>query len=94
MRRRPVRVEQPPATLPPITVSDPRHDFPKVERLLRYGQPIEITKRNRVIAKLIPIAPAAKPEWPDFLGRLKQIYGGKKLKVTAAQRIAEERDRY
>ncbi len=77
-----------------VSVSDLRHNFAAVERMLRQGETVEITKRNRVIGKLIPVAPEAKPEMPDFMARLRRIYGNRKLKVSAAQRIAEERDRY
>ena len=71
--------------------------------MLRRGETIEITKRKRVVAKLMPltpeekvapVAPVVKPQLPDFMGRLRKIYGNRVLKMTAARRIAEERDRY
>ncbi len=76
------------------SVRDLRYNFPAVERMLRQGETIEITKRKRVIGRLSPVVPAEKPKMPDFMARLKRIYGTRVLKVTAAQRIAEERDRY
>ena len=76
------------------SVRDLRYNFPAVERMLRDGEAIEITKRKRVIGTLTPVAPPAKPQMPDFMARLKRIYGNRKLKVTVAQRIAEERERY
>jgi antitoxin (DNA-binding transcriptional repressor) of toxin-antitoxin stability system len=76
------------------SVRDLRYNFPAVERMLRQGETIEITKRKRVIGTLTPAMPPAKPKLPDFMARLKSIYGNRKLKVSAAQRIAEERDRY
>ena len=76
------------------SVRDLRYNFPAVERMLRQGETIEITKRKRVIGKLSPVEPEAKPKLPDFMARLQRIYGNKVLKVTAAQRIREERDRY
>jgi antitoxin (DNA-binding transcriptional repressor) of toxin-antitoxin stability system len=76
------------------SVRDLRYNFPAVERMLRQGETIEITKRKRVIGKLSPVEPEAKPKLPDFMARLRRIYGNKVLKVTAAQRIREERDRY
>ena len=76
------------------SVRDLRYNFPAVERMLRQGETIEITKRKRVIGKLSPVEPATKPKLPNFMARLRRIYGNKVLKVTAAQRIREERDRY
>lgn len=76
------------------SVRDLRYNFPAVERMLRQGETIEITKRKRVIGKLMPVEPEVKPQTPDFMARLRKIYGNRKLKVSGAQRIAEDRDRY
>jgi antitoxin (DNA-binding transcriptional repressor) of toxin-antitoxin stability system len=75
------------------SVRDLRYRFRDVEELLREGEPIEITKRKRVIARLVASPPAAPGRRPDFLARLERIYGSKRLKVTAAKLIAEERSR-
>jgi len=51
------------------------------------------TKRKRVIARLVPErSQAATPALPDFLARLKGIYGNKKLKVSGSEVIRAERD--
>jgi len=76
------------------TVRDLRYDFPRVELLLAEGEPVEITKRNKVIGTLVPPEASQKPiRIPDFLGRMKKIYGGKTLKVTGAELIRWDRDR-
>lgn len=72
------------------TVRDLRYDFPKIERALRAGEEIQITKRNRVIAKLVPSKEEA--ERPDFLARLHQIYGDKVLEVSGADLIGQDRE--
>jgi antitoxin (DNA-binding transcriptional repressor) of toxin-antitoxin stability system len=74
-----------------VSVRDLRYDFPKVEEILRSGEEIRITKRRRVIARLTP-EPIERPPLPDFLGRMKEIFGDKVLKVTGAQIISEDRD--
>jgi antitoxin (DNA-binding transcriptional repressor) of toxin-antitoxin stability system len=76
------------------SIRDLRYRFSKVEDLLREGEEIHITKRKRVIARLLPPEPAKGVEMPDFLGRLKKLYGNRKLKVSGAELIAKERDRY
>lgn len=75
------------------SVRDLRYDFAKVERLLRQGHEIRITKRRRVVARLVPERPEAKPAMPDFLAQLREIYGDRILPVTAAEIIAEGRNR-
>ena len=74
-----------------VSVRDLRYDFPKVEEMLRSGEEIRITKRRRVIARLTP-EPMDKPPLPDFLGRMKEIFGDKVLKVSGAEVISEDRD--
>jgi antitoxin (DNA-binding transcriptional repressor) of toxin-antitoxin stability system len=76
------------------SVRDLRYDFPKVEKMLAEGESIEITKRNRVVATLAPAGASDKPRYiPDFLGRMKKIYGEKVLKVSGAELIRWDRDR-
>jgi antitoxin (DNA-binding transcriptional repressor) of toxin-antitoxin stability system len=76
------------------SVRDLRYRFTEVEHLLREGEEIEITKRKRVIARLLPATPAVHPKRPDFKGWLKKTYGDKVLKVSGAQLLAKERDRF
>jgi antitoxin (DNA-binding transcriptional repressor) of toxin-antitoxin stability system len=73
------------------SIRDLRYQFRKVEDLLRQGEEIQITKRKRVIARLIPEGEKRKPEMPDFLARLKKIYRTP-LKVTGAEIIARDRE--
>ena len=75
------------------TVRDLRYDFPKVEKMLAEGESIEITKRGKVVAIFIPAGAPKKAEFPDFMGRLKKIYGDKVLKVSGAELVRRDRDR-
>jgi antitoxin (DNA-binding transcriptional repressor) of toxin-antitoxin stability system len=76
------------------TVRDLRYRFPEIENLLQEGEEVQITKRKRVIARLVPERPAAPVALPDFMAMLKEIYGNKKLKVTGADLIRADRNRY
>lgn len=76
------------------TVRDLRYRFREVENLLSEGEEIQITKRKRIIARLMPAQPPALPCQPDFLARLKKIYGSKPLKVSGAELVSRERGRY
>jgi antitoxin (DNA-binding transcriptional repressor) of toxin-antitoxin stability system len=76
------------------SVRDLRYHFSEVERLLQEGENIEITKRKRVIGHLLPVSSRAPRERPDFLARLRAIYGAKTLKVSGAELLARERSRY
>jgi antitoxin (DNA-binding transcriptional repressor) of toxin-antitoxin stability system len=76
------------------SVRDLRYRFSEVERLLQEGENIEITKRKRVIAHLLPLASHPPGQRPDFMARLRAIYGTKMLTVSGAELIARERNRY
>jgi antitoxin (DNA-binding transcriptional repressor) of toxin-antitoxin stability system len=76
------------------SVRDLRYNFPEIERRLRGGQKIEITKRGKVIAELSPAAPKAPAKMPDFRALLRKIYGDEVLAVSGAEIIAADRDRY
>lgn len=76
------------------SVRDLRYNFPKIERMLRAGNQIQITKRNKVIARLSPEEDDKRPEMPDFLGRMREIFGDRVLEPTNAELIAEDRDRF
>lgn len=76
------------------TVRDLRYRFSLVEELLREGQEIHITKRKRIIARLLPPAASGPIRMPDFGARMQAIFGKKKLEVSGAKLLARERDRF
>ena len=76
------------------SVRDLRYEFKKIERLLLQGEEIQITKRRRVIARLVPESEEVAKKMPDFMARVRRIYGDKMLAVSGADLISSDRDRY
>jgi len=76
------------------TVRDLRYAFTKIERLLRQGEEVQITKRRKVIARLVPEQEQTQVPVPDFLERLRSVYGKKVLKVSGTELIEKDRGRY
>jgi antitoxin (DNA-binding transcriptional repressor) of toxin-antitoxin stability system len=76
------------------TVRDLRYAFKEVEAHLAEGEEIEIVKRNKVIAKLVPVDAAAPVEKPDFLARMRKIHGDVILRPSNAELLALERERF
>ena len=76
------------------SLRDLRYSFKKVELLLRQGEEVQVTKRRHVIARLVPEQSPVPPELPDFMGRMRAIYGIKKLKVSGADLVSKDRSRY
>jgi antitoxin (DNA-binding transcriptional repressor) of toxin-antitoxin stability system len=58
------------------TVRDLRNNFPRVSEWIEGGEQVELTKRGKVIARIVPVRSKAKVvvTWPDFASRLKRIY--------------------
>jgi len=75
------------------SVRELRYSFKRIERLLQQGDEIQITKRRQVIARLVP-EPSARATMPDFVGRLRAIYGKETLKISGAELIEQDRNRY
>jgi antitoxin (DNA-binding transcriptional repressor) of toxin-antitoxin stability system len=72
-----------------VTVRDLRYSFPRVESWLNSGEQIEITKRGRPIARLVPASRVPKRlVKPDILAQLKEIWGER---VFTAQQVAAMR---
>lgn len=75
------------------SVRDLRYNFPRIERMLARGEKIRITKRGKLIGTLTPSSQEQKP-LPDFLGRMREIFGDRVLTPSGAEIISQGRDRY
>jgi antitoxin (DNA-binding transcriptional repressor) of toxin-antitoxin stability system len=59
---------------------------------LEAGEVVELRKRNRVVARIVPESPRTTPvEWPDFAARLKRNFGDRIL--PGADLLIEEREK-
>jgi antitoxin (DNA-binding transcriptional repressor) of toxin-antitoxin stability system len=77
-----------------VSVGDLRYRFTTIERLLRQGKEVLITKRRKVIARLVPDHGQSSVAVPDFLERLRSVYGRKMLKMSGAELLEKDRGRY
>jgi antitoxin (DNA-binding transcriptional repressor) of toxin-antitoxin stability system len=72
------------------TVADLRNHFRRVSAWLENGETVEIIKRGRRFARLVPAAATPrKPIKVDFAGQLRAIWG---QKVFSAEEIRAMRD--
>jgi hypothetical protein len=76
------------------SVTDLRRRFKKIELWLRKGWGVEVTYRNQVVGRLLPPNITSGRALPDFQARMRRIYGNKVFKVSGAELIARDRDRY
>ena len=75
--------------MPSVNLRELRNT-PQLLAWLDAGQVVELKKRNRVVARIVPESPRIeKVEWPDFAARLQRNYGDKIL--PGADLLIEER---
>ena len=81
------------------TVRQLRNEFPRIEAWVHEGESINISKRGKVIATLVPATgnalPAPRPPKVDIMARLQKTWGGRvftKEQVAAmrADELAED----
>jgi len=58
------------------TVRDLRNRFPRVAAWITAGQQVEITRRGKVFARLVPARPKKQPPFkmPDIMARLNETF--------------------
>ena len=79
-------------TMKKASVRDLRYHFPEIEAQLNKGEEIEVHKRKRVIARLLPVGPKAGA-YPDFSALRRRIFGREKARKTGTDLVSEERGR-
>lgn len=84
------------ALMKTATVADLRNDFRRVSAWVSEGQSVEITKRGRVVARLVPPdagaeGAAKKPfKMPDFAAQARAIWGNKKPMTDAEVKAMDD----
>ncbi len=74
------------------TVRDLRYHFVDIEARLGRGEQVEIRKRRKVIARLVPVR--SEPNvYPDFAEVRRRIFAGKKASSTGTQLVSSGRSR-
>lgn len=74
------------------TVRDLRYRFPEIEARLNKGEEIVIHKRQKPIARMLPVRPSAEG-YPDFSALSHRIFGRKKTRRTGTAVVSEGRGR-
>ena len=76
--------------MPSVNVRQLR-DSRQLFKWLDAGEVVELKKRNRVVARIVPESPKIQPvEWPDFEARAREIFGDRV--IPAVDILIEERN--
>lgn len=66
-----------------------QHNLAKVLRQVEEGQGVYITRRKKVVAKIMPPGDPAKVRLPDFSARARKTWG-KQWKGTSSDQLLDE----
>jgi antitoxin (DNA-binding transcriptional repressor) of toxin-antitoxin stability system len=69
-----------------VTIRDLRYRFSEVEARLQRGEEVEVRRRQRPIARLVPLRPTV--EYPDFAAVQAEIFGHRKRKMADGAELA------
>lgn len=69
-----------------ITIRDLRYRFSEVEARLQEGEEVEIRRRQRPIARLVPLRPTV--EYPDFTAVQRKIFGHRRRGMADGAELA------
>jgi antitoxin (DNA-binding transcriptional repressor) of toxin-antitoxin stability system len=74
------------------TVRDLRNSFARISRWLEAGELVEVTKRGRVFARILPASPpkGKRAPKPDILARLRSDFGDLVIPDEAFDEILRE----
>jgi len=68
-----------------------QHNLARVLREVEAGHEVGITRRNKLVARLLPPAGHAEVEWPDFVARARGVWGGDWTGAPSADLLDEAR---
>lgn len=68
-----------------------QHNLSKVLREVEAGHEVQITRRKKVVARLLPPRDSEAVEFPDFAGRADRVWGGKWQGASSNELLDESR---
>ena len=75
-----------------VNIRSLQHGLGKYMHQVEAGEVLEVTRRNKVIARIVPEHdPAAAVPWPDIECRLEQVFPDGPLPYTASQQVYNDR---
>ena len=77
-----------------VSVRELQHHLGRYLDAVEAGEVLEVSRRRRVIARVVPCAAAEPAEpWPDLMQRLAGIYPDGPIAESAAEQLYRDRDR-
>lgn len=68
-----------------------QHNLSRVLREVESGHEVAITRRKKVVARLLPPSPEGQVQFPDFAARARRTWGGKWKGAGTSEVLDESR---
>ena len=73
------------------TVREAQHNLQSILRAVARGDVVEITRRNRVVARVVPATRRPEGGLPDFVARARTVWGKRPKGRTTSEIVIESR---
>ena len=78
-----------------ISMRELQQNLKKVIERVERGETVELTKRRRIVAHLVPAAEVRSvPPWPDLEARARAIFGDRVIKPAGSTLLLRARGRW
>lgn len=74
-----------------VSVRELQRELRAVIDRVASGEPVEITRRGRLVARLLPAQAGAPEPWPDLAARAREVLGDRRISPAPSQQLAADR---
>lgn len=75
-----------------VTIRELQQNLKRTLDQVERGQVIEVTRRRRAVARLVPIGPATPAQpWPDLEARTRAVFGDRLVAPSGSTVVSEGR---
>jgi prevent-host-death family protein len=75
-----------------VSVRELQQNLKRVMTRVERGETVEVTRRNRPVARLSPARPsAAASDWPDLDARTRSVFGNRLVSPSGSQVVKNDR---
>jgi prevent-host-death family protein len=75
-----------------VSIRELQQNLKRVMARVELGEVVEVTRRNRPVARLAPVRPARPvSEWPDLEARTRAVFGDRVIAPGGSEIVIEGR---
>ena len=74
-----------------VSVRNLQREIRAVLDRVEQGESIDITRRGRPVARLVPTTPAPPEPWPDLAARARAVLGRRRISPAPSRQLVADR---